>query len=208
MLRRLLSATLLTAAVAAVPGAASAAPADPPVTAGRSTSYAASATLPLGDGRTADVYLGQFRASATDDWSSYLSVYVRSECTGFACGSGMATGYADLGGEAVIDERLAGASVSDVPLTLSSWSSGPDGFHTTEQQVTVSLAFTGTGAVARDVYHGEQCGDGSSPCLNSLRRDASRTADVGLELGDVTATGAGTISRGSSVDVYRTPTGG
>ncbi|WP_448638310.1 hypothetical protein [Geodermatophilus sp. URMC 63] len=74
--------------------------------------------------------------------------------------------------------------------------------------MTVSLAVTGTGELVRGVSHGDRCGDGSTPCLDPLRRDATRTADVVLRPGELTGTATGTMSRGDSVDVHRTPTGG
>ncbi|SDC97404.1 hypothetical protein SAMN05660690_3156 [Geodermatophilus telluris] len=203
MRRRLLPAALLALTVLTVPTAASAAPSDPPVTETRFSSDSAWAQVPLPDGRVADVSVSRYRASESDEWQGSLFVSLQTPCTGWSCAS--AYGSVALTGEQVsFDSRLQQASVTDVPMVLSSRALGVSG-HT---EVTVSLTVTSTGAPVRDVSHGEQCGDGSTPCLNSVRRDVTRSADVELRLGELTGVGSGTMSRGSSVDVYRTPTGG
>lgn len=209
MPRRLLPAVLLALTVLVLPAPASAAPTDPPVTEARFTSYSAWAEVPLPDGRVASVSLGRYRASERDEWQGSLSVSLRTPCTGRPCGGGSASGSTPLRGEQVsFDSRLQEASVVDVPVPLGSRSWSPGGSAQPQEQVTVSLAFTGAGELVRGVSHGDQCGDGSTPCLNSLRRDATRAADVVLRLGELTGTATGTMSRGDSVDVYRTPTGG
>jgi hypothetical protein len=58
----------------------------------------------------------------------------------------------------------------------------------TSEQVTVSLTFSGTGAVARDSYKGDQCGDGMRLC-QSHRVSADRDATVEFSLDRQSASG-------------------
>ncbi len=210
-LRRLLPAVLLTSAALAVPGTASAAPVDDPVTASRFTSAGAHGEVALPDGRVASVSLDQYRASERDEWQGFLYVSLVTPCTTFPCTGGLTVGSTTLTDDQIdVDRHLEQASVADVPLTLSTGSHVPGtGYTRTEEVVTVSLTFTGTGEVDRAVHHGDQCGDGSTPCLNSLRREVTRLADVSLRLGDLAvSSSSGQLHRGVGIDVHRTPTGG
>lgn len=210
MTRRLLPAALLTAAFALLPGTAYAAPADPAPAAAPATtwtSWYATADVPLTDGRTASVTLSRYRATLHDEWQGSLSVWLKSACTGWSCPASP-SGYVTLDGDEVqFDRGLADASVTDVPVTLSTWAWAPTGGYTrTDSQVTVSAVFTGTGQLQRDTYHGDRCGAGD-PCPNSLRRDVSRAATVAVTVDDVSGAGAGTMSAGWALDVAPTAPG-
>jgi hypothetical protein len=206
MLRRALP--VLSAAAAAlvlVPGSASATPAPAPVENTFGGGYSADVRVVLSDGRHATAWLGEFGGPRQyePDRELYLTVWSEYTCYEvYTCQGPQASGLATLTAEQLDFSRdLRGASVTDVPVTLQSWSYDPtDGYTSTQESVTVSVVFTGTGEVSRTTEKGELCGDGSREC-QSIRISASRGATGTVTLDGRTVSGEGSLSFVQGVDV-------
>jgi hypothetical protein len=96
--------------------------------------------------------------------------------------------------------NLDSGSAVDVPMTLYTASSSTDYLAPPDaSQVTVSIRFSGTGAVARDSYKGDLCGDGSRVC-QSHRLSAQRDATVEATFDGQSASGLGHLYYGLSTD--------
>jgi hypothetical protein len=211
VLRRSLPiASVAAAAVALLPGTASAVPGGAPVDNTFSASYSANAELVLPDGRHASVWLGEHRGASQAGWRGQLNLTVWSEYTCweiYTCQEGYASGYAELTDEQVTFGRsLATASATDVPITLgtSSWDPETGEFRTSQETVTVSVLFTATGAVERSASHGKVCGDGEREC-QSVRLYVNREATATVTLGDQAGVGGGSMSYAQGVDAAAPP---
>ncbi|RBY85460.1 hypothetical protein DQ241_14095 [Blastococcus sp. TF02A-30] len=192
----------MTAAVVLVPSVASAAPSSTtsslPVT--TSVSYLAQGEVQLADGRTAQVSLGEYASRLFGPRQGSLGVSIAAPCASFPCGA-PESGYAELTGAQVdFALNLGRASVSEVPVTLTSSSYGPDGWTRTERQVTASVTFTATGPTVRNAYSSPVCGDGSEGC-RSFRLDASRPAAVTVVIDGASSSGSGTLGYGYGLDI-------
>lgn len=206
MLRRSLPVVAAAAAALAfTTGTASAAPA--PVDHFAYAGYFATVDAHLLDGRTVTATLTQYYGENQSVSSGFLGIYVQPPCgvasTGRQCAP-WAIGSTALSGDQVeFDRGLRGASVTDIPLTLTTpehyvWNTGmpggpsPDGMPPMPgeptgpvlvpekiEAVTVSFDFTGTGAISRDAQHtlADYCGGDSTGC-QSTGVTARRTADV------------------------------
>jgi hypothetical protein len=98
------------------------------------------------------------------------------------------------------DRNLDRTSIEDLQVTLrrSVWAGGWN-WTTVEEEVQVSLTFTGTGDIVRDTYHGQACGDGSGECRGT-RVDASREATADVAVDEATGSATGRMFRGHYVD--------
>jgi hypothetical protein len=205
VLRRSLAVAALAAAtVVLVPGTASATPEPAPVENIFSASYGANTEVVLPDGRHAQVYLGEYRGASEDGWRGQLSVSLWSETPcwgGRTCQTGRVSGYTQLtDDQADFGRNLDSASATGIPVTIGSWLYTPGvGMTRTEEQLTVSVEFTGTGQVERDTYRGDMCGDGGREC-QSIRVDSHRGATATVSVDDQVATGEGSLSYTQGVD--------
>jgi hypothetical protein len=130
LLRRVLP-VVAAAALVLVPSSAWAAPAQGPVNHYGYAGQFAMVDAQLPGGRTVNATLTQYYGTNHSETSGFLSLSVQQPCdvasTGRQCLPG-ASGYAELTGDQVeFDRGLRGASVEDVPLTLTtpayySWS--------------------------------------------------------------------------------------
>lgn len=194
MLRRVLPVAG-AAALILVPSSAWAAPASGPVSHFAYAGYFAQVDTRLPDGRTVYATLSQYYGANHSESDGFLYLSVGPPCdvasTGQQCLPG-ASAFAELTGDQVeFDRGLTGASVEDVPLTLTTpahyvWNSGSTEavfVPATTEDVTVSLAFTGTGTIDRSAQHilADYCGADSTGC-QSTGIGARRTADVTVTL--------------------------
>jgi len=121
MPRRSLSvAAAAAAALAFVPGTASAAPADAPVVRYFASSYEATADFVLPDGRPASASLSKFRGASTDEWQGSLRLDVTTPCsTSPACSPSTGFGSTEVAGDQItFDRSLHTASVEDVTISV------------------------------------------------------------------------------------------
>lgn len=201
MLRRVLPVAAAVAALVAIPSTASATAPQAPAENMFFAGYYGSADLLLPDGRQAAVSLYENRAASQNGWSGDLSVTVTDDSCSEDFSCVVAWGDVPLTeAQVAFSRNLDGASVAPLPMTLWSPSSSADYLAEPDaEQVTVSVLFSGTGAVARDSYTGDVCGDGSRAC-QSHRLSADRAAMVDFALGRQTASGSGHLSYGLSTD--------
>jgi hypothetical protein len=205
LLRRLTPAVLLAAALAVAPATAASArtPVSSAVDVTAATSYTAVGQVDLPDGRTVQVSLSRYRFGL-GDWEGYLNVGYPLSCpAGSApCSPFPASASVQLTGSQVrFDRTLSVASVRNVPVTLQSMVTGPDGGDVNQQTpIVVSATFTGTGPVTRSVDHGTVCGSGD-PCLFSGRLSGVRQADVSVTVDGVSGNSTGTMYADFGVDV-------
>jgi hypothetical protein len=121
MLRRSLSVVAAAAAaIAFVPGTASAAPADKPVVRYFASSYDGTAEFVLPDGRTATASLSKFRGASTDPWRGSLNLNISTPCsTSTSCLASTGFGSTELTGDQItFDRSLRTASVDDVSIDV------------------------------------------------------------------------------------------
>jgi hypothetical protein len=167
------------------------------------TSYHASTQAVLSDGRTVQISLGETRSAGQDARGSlYMTTSRQTSCPWGSCQTDFAAASVELSVDQVdFDGGLRGASVTDVPVTLVRHVYDPTTYtHTqVEENLSLSVVFTGTGPVSRSASHGTMCGDGSREC-QSIRVEASRAAVSEVTFGDETVTGEGSLFRGHSVD--------
>lgn len=206
MLRRSLFLTAAAAvSVALVPGTASATPDPAPVENSFGGGYSADVRVVLSDGRHATAWLGEYGGPRQYEWDRELYLTVWSEYTCYevhTCQGPAASGLATLTAEQLDFSRdLSGVSATDVPVTLQTWSYDmTDGYTSTQETVTVSAAFAGTGEVSRTSDKGALCGDGSREC-QSLRLSASRGATGTVTVDGRTGSGEGSLSFVQGLDV-------
>ena len=205
MPRRALAVAFAGAALISVPGAASATPAPSPVENTFGGGYSADVRVVLPDGRHATAWLGEYGGPRQYEWDRELYLTVWSEYTCYevhTCQGAPASGLATLTADQLAFSRdLDGVSAVDVPVTLQSWSrDATGGYSSTQESVTVSVVFTGTGEVSRTTDKGKLCGDGSREC-QSLRVSASRSATGTVTLDRQTASGEGSLSFVQGLDV-------
>jgi hypothetical protein len=121
MPRRSLSVVAAAAAaIAFVPGTASAAPDDAPVVRYFASSYDGTADFVLPDGRTATASLSKFRGASTDEWRGALRLDVTTPCsTPTGCYPSTGFGSTEVTGDQItFDRRLRTASVEDVTISV------------------------------------------------------------------------------------------
>lgn len=215
MLRRVLPVAA-AAALVLVPSSAWAVPESGIVSHFAFAGYFAEVHAQLPDGHTFYATLSQGHGQDHSESDGFLYVIVGQPCdpsTGQQC-QPEASGSVYLTGDQVeFDRGLTGASVENVPLTLTTpgrwvWNSGLSGGPSdggdpplspppfsppessgpvyvpgTTEDVTVSLDFTGTGAVSRSAQHilADYCGADSVGC-QSTGILARRTADATITL--------------------------
>jgi hypothetical protein len=185
MLRRALSvAAIAAAALAAVPGTASAATTLRTATL---SIYYASTQVTLGDGRQVEVDVTEDRGGQDKAWSQQVTVRI-----------GNATGITNLTGSSRVRfaSDLSSASATNVPVTLQTGSYVPgSGWVTTSQKTTVSVTFTGKGSITRTTHHYTNfCSVSGDPGCTSTVKDSSRKATATVHLGRQTGSGAGTLT--------------
>ena len=205
MFRRSFAVAAAIASVVLVPGTASATPAPAPVENTFGGGYSADVQVILPDGRHATAWLGEYRNAHQDGTQRELFLNVWSEYTCheiYTCHGPQASGSVQLTEKQLDFSRdLKGVSVTDIPVTLLSWSyDWTNGYTSSEESVTVSVQFTGTGEVNRTTDKGELCGDGSREC-QSIRIYASRGATGAVTVNGETVTGEGTMSFVQGLDV-------
>ena len=204
MLRRSLAVALAAAAFALVPGAASATPEHAPVDTYTGSSYSAHAEFLLDDGRRVSASISQYRNDVSDEWQPSLNLWISRYCYPVSCDAG--TGYASMplsADQVDFDRGLREFALPEMTVALQrgGWDAVLQRWTTTEEDVSVSLVFTGTGPVNRWADHGKLCGDGEREC-ESIRTYANRDADVTVTLAGVqhTATAPGAMWYSHSVD--------
>jgi hypothetical protein len=187
----LLLAAAAAALVALVPGTASATPEHAPVDTYTGSSYGANAEFQLDDGRRVSAGLSQYRDDVSGAWQASLSLWISPAqyCYPVACDAGTGYAYVQLSADQVdFDRGLREFAMSETTVALQRWGWDPvQGSTVTEEEVSVSLVFTGTGPVNRWAEHGKLCGDGEREC-ESIRNYAHRDADATLSLDGVAHT--------------------
>ena len=161
MLRRVLPVATAAAALVAIPSTAWATAPQAPVENIFSAGYYGSTDFVLPDGRHVDAVLSEYRGASQNGWSGALSLYV----TEGSCPDDPSCVTSDSWGTAILTEaqvafsrNLDSASAVDVHMTLWTSPSSTDYLaEPTAEQVTVSIVFSGTGAVARDSSKGDMC---------------------------------------------------
>jgi hypothetical protein len=238
MPRRSLSVVAAAAAaIAFIPGTASAAPADAPVVRYFASSYSGTADFVLPDGRPASATLSKFRSASNDEWRGSLGLDITTPCsTSTSCYPSTGFGRAEVPGDQItFDRSLRTASVEDVTITVVTAGFGGPGLPPrlpgggtvtppaydvssppgswipptpTLETFVVSLTFTGTGELTHEVTHDYgQCGDGSSDCQR-LRTYDARASSAVLTLEDGKAESAsGLLTLGTGHDVAGKPNG-
>ncbi len=203
MLRRVLPVATAAAALVAIPSTAWATAPQAPVENIFSAGYYGSTDFVLPDGRHVDAVLSEYRGASQNGWSGALSLYV----TEGSCPDDPSCVTSDSWGTAILTEaqvafsrNLDSASAVDVHMTLWTSPSSTDYLaDPTAEQVTVSIVFSGTGAVARDSSKGDMCGDGSRVC-QSHRMSADRDATVQFALDGQSASGPGYLNYSLGTD--------
>ena len=203
MSRRALPVAVAAAALVFVPSTASATPDQVPVTMVGESLYAHT-TVSMPDGRRVHASLSELQNGPGSNRRAAVSVSVspgRYCWPTSLCGAGTGHAFVELSPDALdFDRNLAEASIIDLPVTLERWTVTPAGtFAQVQDDVRISVRFTGIGDVVHDTYHGDACGDGSSEC-RSTRVDASRDATATVTLDEDSAVAAGYLSRGRYVD--------
>lgn len=211
MSRRALPIALVAAAIVLAPATASAGPQQSFAAVQPSESFYATTEVVLPDGRHAQATLGEYRSGIRGSWSGSLSLQVWEEVPcdqPWGCGGSRPSGYASLTDDQVqFTRNLSRAAAVDIPVTLTSASWGSGGYTQTTEQVTVSVVFTGTGAITRTADRGDVCGDGSPGCL-SLRTSADRAATATVTVDGGSGTGAGSLNHAAGVDIPLPNSGG
>lgn len=203
MLRRVLPVAAAAAALLAVPSTAFATAPQAPVENIFAAGYYGYTDFVLPDGRHVSAGLSNYRGASQNGWSADLSLSVTSESCPEAgpCRETYAWGDATLTeAQVAFSRNLDGASAVDVPMTMFTPSSSSDFLAPPDsEQVTVSITFSGTGAITRDSYRGELCGDGSRVC-QSHRIGADRDATVEVALDGQNFSGPGHLSYSLATD--------
>lgn len=198
MLRRSLPvAATAAAAFVLVPGAASAAPDQPPPENTFWADYGVYGQVALPDGRQAQFALGEHRGASKDGWTASLSLttWTDRDCGWWQCQDDMMSGHVELDADDVhFSRNLTEAWVADVPVTLQSWTwSWPEGATLAgEEEVLVSVHFTGSGPVSRSVHHGDMCSDGQTAC-QAMHLQSTREAVGSVTVGDQVASTSASI---------------
>jgi hypothetical protein len=203
MSRRALPVAVAAAALVLVPSTASAAPDQTPQTMVGESLYA-DARGSLSDGRQFLASLNEARTGPGGDRRASVSITLSPGQLCWPttlCDAGTGHAWLELDPEDLdFDRNLDQASVENLQVTLqrSVWAGGMTWTYV-EEEVQVSLTFTGTGGVVRDTYHGQTCGDGSGECRGT-RVDASREATAVVVVDEATGSGPGRMFRGHYVD--------
>jgi hypothetical protein len=169
------------------------------------SSYSGYAQFQLEDGRQVSAGISQYRNDLSEGWQSSLSLWIAPAqyCYPVACDAG--TGYASVALSADQVDFDRGLREFVLPeTTVSLQRSGWDpvlGMTVTEEDVSVSLVFTGTGRADRWAEHGKICGDGEREC-ESIRTYATRDAVATFTLNGVayTVTAPGAMSFTHGID--------
>jgi hypothetical protein len=203
MSRRALPVAVAAAALVLVPSTASATPDDAPETRVGESSYAY-AFVSLSDGRRVLASLSELHNGPGNARQAAVSLAVSSGryCWPTSlCDAGTGQAFLELDPKELdFDRNLAGASVTDLPVTLQRTTVTSTGtFTQVEEVVRVSLTFLGTGDVVRDTSHPEFCGDGSGEC-QSTQINFSREATADITIDDVSGSAAGQLHRGRFVE--------
>lgn len=202
MSRRALPVTVAAVALVLLPSPASAAPGQTPETR-VGESFSAFTSVSLSDQRQVFASLSEVRNGPGGARQAAVSLAVSPGrfCWPTPCDEGTGYAFQEVDPEDLdVDRNLAGASVTELPVTLRRWTMTPGGgFEQVEEVVRLTLTFTGTGDVVRETTHPEVCGDGSGEC-RATQVNASREATADITVDDARGAGAGQLSSGRSVE--------
>ncbi len=203
MSRRALPVAVAAAALVLVPSTASATPGVTPQTRAGESVYAYS-FVPLPDGRRVLASLSELHSGPDGTRQAAMSLSVSSGQVCWPtslCDGGTGQAFLELDPKVLdFDRNLAGASVTDLPVTLQRTNVTSAGtWERVEEVVRVSVTFTGVGDVVRETSHPEFCGDGSGEC-RPTRVDFSREATATVTIDDASGSAAGHLHRGRYVE--------